>query len=539
MEDSMLKVLIVDDEWIIRDGLKSFHWENFNCRLVGEAEDGDEGFLLAKVLTPDIILTDIRMPGMDGLTFTRKVKELNPDVEVLLLTGYDSFDFAQTAIREGVYDYLLKPTSFRELERIIVQLCEKINQAKANNKKYTDMMLKYEKAMPMLTSKLAYDLINGRIYDKKDIEKKLELFNIRIEKYVIVTAKLDYEEDSKKEEKVEPWILEFGICNICEEILKKYCENLLTDNSASSFSFIMIFPKKSSDTDCINISTQACIKAQKAVKEYSKKSICFGISNVETDACQINRFYRQALEACRQKFFFGGDCIIQYKDINSNNENCWTILNGEKENIFNAISSGNTSCISQQMKQLTCEITNSLCDMDSVKSAMLELLVGGLRVFEEMHSDNIKSYLAMIHKGIESIYSCETVDKLVASVEEILLSLAVENNRASMDYHQKTVDNIIQYIYKNYKDDLSLDLISDIFHLSSAYISRLIKRHTGKTFLEILLDIRLDIARELITTKDYKVFEIAKLVGYNDPSYFIQVFKKKYGVTPNEYKNLI
>ena len=106
----MNKVLIVDDESIIREGLRSFPWKRYGCRLVGEAEDGEEGLLLAEVLQPDIVVCDIKMPGMDGITLAQKLQESHPDTGIILLTGYEEFSYAKAAMQAGIRDYILKPT---------------------------------------------------------------------------------------------------------------------------------------------------------------------------------------------------------------------------------------------------------------------------------------------------------------------------------------------------------------------------------------------------------------------------------------------
>ena len=117
-----LKVLILDDEYIILDGLCSFPWEMYGCCVVGSAEDGAEGLELAARHHPDIILSDIKMPGMNGLEFSEQVKKESPDTEIILLTGYDNFSFAQQALRIGVCEYLLKPVNFREMHAVIEQV---------------------------------------------------------------------------------------------------------------------------------------------------------------------------------------------------------------------------------------------------------------------------------------------------------------------------------------------------------------------------------------------------------------------------------
>lgn len=148
-----LNVIILDDEEIILDGLSHFPWQDYGCTVMATGSDGEEGLELLKKYKPDIILSDVKMPGMDGLVFSEKVKSLQPDVEIILLTGYDDFQFAQKAIHLGVREYLLKPVNFRQMHEAVGKVCLAIRNKKREQKDYAQLKRKYRERYLQLGEK--------------------------------------------------------------------------------------------------------------------------------------------------------------------------------------------------------------------------------------------------------------------------------------------------------------------------------------------------------------------------------------------------
>ena len=164
-----LKILILDDEYIILDGLCSFPWEMYGCRIVGKAMDGEEGMELIDRYQPDIILSDIKMPEKDGIQVAKYAKEKYPDTEIILLTGYDSFSYAQQAITIGVADYLLKPVNFREMHEVIGKTCKKIRKNQFERQDYYELQKNYQKALPEIRAKLISDLLSASVQGRSQM----------------------------------------------------------------------------------------------------------------------------------------------------------------------------------------------------------------------------------------------------------------------------------------------------------------------------------------------------------------------------------
>jgi len=399
-----LKVIIVDDEKIILDGLCSFPWEKYGCQVVSRAANGLIAIPLIERLKPDIVLSDIKMPEMDGLEFSERIKTIQPETEIILLTGYDSFEFAQQAIRIGVKDYLLKPVDYDELLALIARVSEDIRSRKRNNDYYNELIELHEKTTPMLKNRLTYELIHGYLHDRSEMETKLGMLKIKIDKYVVLTGKLSF--NPQIENVIEPWLIDFAVLNVCEEVLNVCCEQVLCESDTNGYNFILSYSVNISDKDCIDKCFEACEKIQKIILEYFKSDICFGISNIDNDEYIIYEKYKQAKEACRQCEYLGDDIILKYSDIVLVDNRVWCITDGEKQKLFSDIFEGNSEKVKKQLKQL---FTNCGNNIDIVRFSALELLIGCLQYscVKEKKDNNqnttIKEYSAM-NDGIEKIY---------------------------------------------------------------------------------------------------------------------------------------
>lgn len=533
-----LKVLIVDDEWIIRDGLKSFPWQEFDCQVVGEAEDGAEGMLHAKVLKPDIILSDIKMAGMDGLTFASEMKTLDPDVEIILLTGYDNFQFAQTAIKTGIYDYLLKPTNFQEMKQVISKLSEKIWKHRERIQRINDLSSKYAKSLPLLTGKLASDLLYGRMNGPEDMMRKLSLFDIRIESYIAISARLNTDSLKPEDDHLDDWMIDFGIDNICSELFSRSCTRVLSSPGRYAYDYLLLFPSSAQEFDTQALCMKICERIQKAVKDFVNTDICFGVSRLSHDTNRVNLAHQQASQACQRGYYFDRSSILFALDLESNGQTQIDLSDTTVDDLVEACLSHHQNESSRAWDSIQAQATKSQ-DIISFKAMLFRLVMATFRYLEKVNLISGPAQYDLLHRGLAAIENSSTIEDALTGVRAYVEASAEQNDQSCTNYHQEIIGKILEYIARQYSRDLSLDILSEEFKLSGAYISRLIRKHTGKSFMDILTDIRMEKARELILKGDAKIYEVAGCVGYHDLSYFSQVFKKKYGLSPKEYKILL
>lgn len=529
-----LKVLILDDEYIILDGLCSFEWESYGCRVAASAGDGSEGLELVRKYRPDIILSDIKMPGMDGLEFSAEVKKLYPDTEIILLTGYDDFAFAQKALHIGVAEYLLKPVNFKEMDEVIQRVCNHIFARQKKNKDYIELREKYRRALPALRSKLISDMIFGRMKERGEIDAMIKRLDIKIHQYILVYGKLS---EHEKNNDLEPGLLDFIVCNISEEIFRRDSIRVYSEIDTLGYCFVVIYPESWAGADCSNQCMEACEKIRNSLKTVIQCKSSFGISNPCRNAADMNVAFEQAQAACEESLFLDENgAVIQYSDIEGEQLITWNITEGERKRIMFEVIRGNTETV----KRIIDQVFANCNDIEEMRYAVMELLV---RCFECIaHKSDVFRKSAesktMFMDTMEKISACHSRRELLDSMKKLLSYMGTENKGAQLNRNQKTAEDIMNYITQNYAGDISLDVLADYFRISKTYINRLLKKNTRKSFLENLMDIRLTKAEQLIAENRYKIYEVAEKVGYHDLSYFIRVFKKKYGVTPNVYRRI-
>lgn len=529
----LIKVLIADDEWIIRDGLVNFPWKDYGCEVVAEAEDGDEALQMAKVYQPDIILSDIKMPGLNGLSFIKAAKKHCLSAKVIIITGYDDFEFAQKAIKLGVYEYLLKPISFEKLHIVITELSRKIACENQENTIINNIKNQYNLAKPLLRDKLASDLLHGRIGSQ--IDELLKTFDISIEKHVVVVGNLNRDKNESCIN-IEPWLIEYGIYNLEKEIFLKFARDVLVETENYKYTSILLFPKTLSDEECISATAFACKKLQEAVMTFVGLEMCFGISGVGSDPSKITSLRKHANDASFQGCFFSNSEIVFYNDLYQDSIDDFVISSSQKEFIIYAISAGKYDDIKKGIDDIFLSKVAVNSGINEIKNAALSFLIEIISI----HSSNECAFSYSQYKEIDVVNSMIVksikLEQLINDIYEYLVEITKEKLKTKTNHYDRIVEDIYAYIHQHYSEDISLDSISEVFCLSSSYISRLLGSYGDKSFSEYLTYIRLNEAKRLLVDNQHKIYDIAKLVGYNDYSYFISVFKKQFGVTPNKFR---
>lgn len=533
----LYSIILVDDEEEVRKSIiKKIEWQAAGFHVVGDAENGEDAMEKIEMLEPDVVLTDIRMPYMDGLQLAEKVRQRYPSMRVVIFSGYDDFEYAQRAIKLNVSEYILKPVNVEELTSILKRIKENLDLEIEEKRNLSRLREKYRKSLPIIREQFFNELIHKNL--KKDLaEQKLREYDIPIlgaRKWML--AAIDVEEGDVVESlslHSEEELIPISVMQIVREKLEGYCRFALFQ-SASEADMVVItaLNEDNSITGLTDVLGDIC----KETKRILKVPVTIGIGHSCEDISGIPKAYQSAVDALGYKAISGNGSTIYINDmepVGSGKLEFDSLTEGE---LISAIKFGPEEKIESSVK-------NIMEKMKTAKVHFRQQQVYMIGIFNSIIQMMQQYDLALEDIMGEELESMVLFDKL-KKIEEFgqwLLRIAGKLNHLINQERDMTTRQVIQeakqYILDNYQNpDLSVEMICRHLHMSPAYFSTVFKKETGQAYIAYLTDVRLNKAVELLNKTDDKTYIIASKVGYQEQNYFSYVFKKKFGVSPTRYR---
>lgn len=529
----MYRILVIEDEYIIRKALiREINWREIGCEVTGEADDGLKALECIGQIRPDIIISDIKMEKMDGIEVTKRIRELRPGVEIIFITGYGDVKYAQQAIKLGASDFILKPINPDTLLKAVKKACDKINTRIRKKEEFNKLQKIVEKSIPDLSEKFLFELANNNaIYNKEEFQQRLDFLDIHLQKFIVLAVEIDnYETLVQKYNEKTRQTYKLGIKN-------KFLEMFETLRLEAYY----IYRSKNLDIvimeDCDNTDTvKLFADIQNNIMETLEVSISIGLSCVNDNLPALNQSVEEAVNALNHKFYTGDMSIVFYKDIKlhkiNKKENQFVLY----QDIANSVSVGDTGKVKKRLEGFLNHLRNSN-DENYIRKSIMELVIviQGMLRESRFNLDEIISLDSFYTK----INKSRTINELSNIINNLAILLTEQINRDIKSNNRLLVEKILEYIKKNYHNNISLNDLSRLVFMNPNYISRLIKQETGENYSEILTKIRIGKSKEFLKNIKYKTYEVAKMIGINDPRYFSQMFKRYTGLTPKEYRKTI
>lgn len=533
----MLKMIIADDEYIVRDGLKTaISWEEFGIEVVAEAEDGEQALELCHSYHPDILLTDIRMPMLDGLEVAMKLKEESSKTHVIIVSGVQDFSYAKTALDVSAEAYILKPIQINELKEVVGRVVNSISLQQNKAREILNLKRQLHESMPLLRDKFIRSLVTGTSLNELEIRSKLQYFNIPVESnesLLVAFLQLDdyakitegYTEDDKQ-------LLSFSVHNIVEEIVSNYSAGIsacLSDNE-----FIIIFKQTALNYDKYY---EVCQEIVSCINKFLNVGISIGLGNAVNGIRQLNCSYQNACTALQYKFYTGNNSIMDISDISQNNTDSVIPSYYEKESqLLMYMKSGDSVGIKKVFSDLFDLFSqNPHLDVEYVQSICVELTSIASRTLYEL-GESLESIVSKRSTIFEEIYKIENIfilrDYMISVFERISEFLSKKFTQKN----SKTVSKIKDIIRQQFMKSIGVSEIAKEVYLSPNHISLIFKQETGTTITEYITSLRMETAKDLLKTTDFKILDVAQMVGYENPQYFSTVFKKYTGMHPQQFR---
>ncbi|WP_313563317.1 response regulator transcription factor [Ruminiclostridium cellobioparum] len=540
----MLKVLLVEDETLVKVGINSLvNWRDMGFKVVAEGSNGEHGLSLIKEYQPDLVITDIVMPKMNGIDMMRKAKEYNPDITFIILSSYNEFDLVKQAMKYGAWDYILKLNISEEsMKEMLINVKEKII---SSNKKINDetMPIVYDtQSTSIMRQEFLKSILENNFDDRKYIDAKLPSMKLELNEAMMKVGLVNtnlYLSESKYNDK-DLKLLDFMIIEILNEIGNEFFNCYFLKLSFGAY--VMVFspevPAKAQETNGqIKIMGNTMLEM---LKKYVNIDAAISISDTYDSYLSLPQALAQAKEAMDILFYKGYGSIIFFDDVSEKNssyggskqinlkeslpkaiEICdLTLINNIFDSIVYNIQSANMS--KHEIYEL-CNQTFCLCD---------------IHLGEEWQIDS----KAQIEDkpAVETVYKLQTLREILEFIKNYRNRMNNFLGRKHDDEKHNLVWGAKKYIINNCMGTPKLKEVADSLNISAGYLSSIFTKYTGMCFTDYVNKVKIDEAKKMLKDGQRKIYEISYLLGYENACYFSKIFKKITGCSPTEFvKNTV
>jgi two-component system response regulator YesN len=534
----MLKVLIVDDDDIIRQGLNIIIKKNLpNCEVIGEASDGELALEQIKIIKPDILITDIKMPIMDGIQLLDAISKTEYKIKTIVLSGFDEYKYVRKTFKYGIKDYLLKPIKKVEFLELINKICAEIESEREKDNKEQILNFEAEKGRALIAEKCLKQLVNNCYTDISELEDKLLGSNITVKgKFVIVAINID---ESYKAKNLENCIrlLDSELSSMTEKIQDTFnCIKYIENANAT-----ILFQCKTVD---LNNKLSDLKEKFKGIEEKlgseTSSSFTAGISSCYEDIGNAHLAYNEAKLSIDERFYKGTNNIIDYSELRTDYNNVdKSIVDSYVEILGQCIELCEANKAKKVVKDFFQNLLQKRASAKTVRDLCMELL-SRLTVASFEFRDSVADYYMNEELELETyIYGINTYEEFMEYISKVVFN-TLERIKVIREAKSKKIIEISkEYIEKHFRGDVSLNAVAQKVFLNPSYFSNLFKLETGMNFSEYLLEVRINEAKKLLANPEFKVYEIGQLVGYDESVSFGRAFKKKVGVSPADYRKII
>ena len=536
----MLKAIIADDESRVLQLIKKLvNWDDLGIQLVGEADNGIAAFELIRSENPDIVITDIRMPGLDGLEIVRKTREMNSKTSFIIVSGYKHFEYAQNALRYGVEEYLVKPINKEELNGILIRLRDR--HLENNGRLESDKLIKSQ--LERSREKLRKQFINSMVFEpEKLIHRDLDeinaeyQFKFREGYFQAIVLKVD-----KKFKDIDAnhvYSVTDKIPEIVERSLHDRCSELFATRVDSKI--ICVYNFNQQCADIIKKSLKNIFDdVTRYLDTYSYFDLTIGVGSVETGLYTVTKSIQTALDSIKCRVVLGVDRIIDISTYDYKTIPVQEIITSDKESQFiHLVEVFDTEGLKRWIESIFDSVSEqkntSPCVLFDISQEITDIFFQSIKKLN-LQSEDKASFKNRLVQELDNSKSVADIKNCVFALVNDYLDSYLQSKRIQ---DSKPIRIAKQYVSEHYRDQVNLEDIAKLVHLNPVYFSVIFKKEVGINFSDYLINFRLNVAKSLLKDTRHNVYEIAEMVGYTDAKYFSKLFSKVVGIKPQDYRKL-
>ncbi|UUZ97000.1 response regulator [Paenibacillus sp. P25] len=536
----MIKVFIVDDEEWTRLSLREqVNWPSLGMEIIGEAKNGSAAMEAIKSEQPQIVISDIRMPVMDGISLMEFLHREYPSVIIIVISGYSEFEYARKALSFNAFEYLLKPIEEDKLEATLRRAASKLQEEKNNREQLLKLQIKLNESGVLAREKFLTSVIAGQDIGTKGIRRGLDRYGLYFEwpsMVVWVLKAENFDEIAAGYYKNDGDLASFALYNVANEQIGHERNSLVFRNYSKLDELIVITGFHPDESEEILESiTVKCHSVLELVKKWLRFELYAGMGGEFIDFNEASASYQQAIQAIHSAAFLPHRRVIRIDEIRDQNDH-YSFPADKEKRLLLSLENGHR----QQAFDLIDELIRSIGSSrsfhpQSVKQTMMELKVSMNKLLK-MHNgflDRLLPESHLFHKMNEEML---TISKLEEGLKEAASCIIAYLSNVKKSGTKKTMDEIVNYVNEHYNEEMNLNTVAEQFYLNPAYLSRIFKQETGTNFSDYLSKVRIEAAARLLEYGNLKVSDISEMVGYESANYFMKKFKENFGCTPTEYR---
>lgn len=518
-------IILADDEKHILQGmLDGIPWLSLGYRVVATADNGKEALELAKQHHPDLLISDIKMPFMTGIELAKNIHENFMQIKVVLFSGWDEFEFARSAIRYGVSEYMLKPIDYPEMSKLLKRMHEELEaeyDARLDRERQRKI---YQESLPLLRQRFFMQLLRSGKYTDS-VKQQLEALDVNLNTPYIQVMEMSIPEPDGDV------LTAVSVGEMIDEMLGKVCR-FYSVRYTDRIIYLLCLEDISDSQKVMKLLDEAA----HMVRRILKTTFSCGIGLPVGDLKQVKTSYQQAEEALEYNLVSEDECITLYNDIRPYEDGMIPDWESAAQDLEYSIKHGTEQDVRREVGLLLEQMQQCHYNFNEYQIAIMEIIFSLSKLYRKYDitdEDGMSGSKRMVMKLLSLHDGSE--------LNNWLLHYCVYTNDAimerRMDQNSVLALQAREYVDLHYSDpELSLEVICQKLHISASHFAKVFRKEFGTSFLGYLTDKRIEEAEKLLLTTEYKSREIGEMVGYTEPNYFSYVFKKNRNISPAKYR---
>lgn len=531
----MYKLMLVDDEDIVRHQvINKIDWAAYGFEIVCEAENGREALELFELYEPDVIITDIKMPFMDGLELSEAILRDYPYTKIIVLTGFDEFEYAKKGIDLHITNYVLKPVSSKELIKILEEVKEKIDEEIEHKQNVDRLKRHYERSYDVMRHRFMESLLQDRI-EEDQVKDWLDYYEIPMKGQRFQVCQIQIDRESSRQTLVKPEDLEYEKIALLDLVYEVDQLFQIGTYFLSNDDVIVMQSFEEEDEQVIaNLQMSKLEKLRQACEKFLPFTITIGCGHIIDNLKDLSKSKLSAGNASDYKLAIGANQVIYINDLEQIEQQEFEFSESDQRALRRMIKTGNQGEYNEYVDNSFNLLSQS--DESNHTKYVLELFTFLATVAKELgvSVDEVVTKDESILRMLQPNEPLEFKMNKVKAYGRILMEGLTSKREQSTS---TLVQEAKKFAETHYKDwEINIEQISEYLHYSPNYFSSMFKKETGIAFMNYLSSLRIEKAKELLVTTDMKNFEIAMEVGFSSANYFSFCFKKEVTLSPTNYR---